>query len=446
MRSGRSARRWWANSAPLRATGIVLPYNAIASAKGEPAVWLVNTENRSVSLRKISVARYRKGDFVVTGGIAPQRSDRHGRRKVSQGRPGQWPGKASEMTLNRWYTSLPLFLSISLLVGCDQSSIAGEQASPRPVKSVTATAEQEQTASLPGVVQARIETDLAFRTLGRIVSRKVDVGDLVLKGDVVAEIDPLSLRLAVRSAEADLRDAQAQFDNAALTEKRKRTLARMSAGSVADRDLAEQQLKSAKANVAKATASLAKAHEQLGYAELKAEFDGVVTATFGEMGQTVSAGQPVLRLARLEQRDVVVDVPEAQFRSVRLDDRFEHRPPTRPQGADLWRRARDRAAGGSQYPHPQAEDRHRSGAGGFPPGCGGDRDACWLKERSEQSPCRSPPSATRVAPTTSGSWIRRQAPSRYETGPTRQPRGRCPLRPGSVRAAGGRRSRHRRRQ
>jgi RND family efflux transporter MFP subunit len=226
------------------------------------------------------------------------------------------------MSLNRWYSSLPLLLSISLLASCNQSSIAGEEASPRPVKSIAATAEPEQTASLPGIVRARIETDLAFRALGRIVSRKVDVGDLVLKGDVVAEIDPLSLRLAVRSAEAGLRDAQAQLENAILTEKRKQALARISAGSIADRDLAEQQLKSAKANVAKATASLAKAHEQLGYAELKAEFDGVVTATFGEMGQTVSAGQPVLRLARLEQRDVVVDVPEAQFRSVRLDDRF----------------------------------------------------------------------------------------------------------------------------
>ncbi|WP_341487383.1 efflux RND transporter periplasmic adaptor subunit [Pararhizobium sp. A13] len=226
------------------------------------------------------------------------------------------------MSFNRWYTSLPLFLSISLLVSCEQSSLAAEEVSPRPVKSVAATAEQEEAGSLPGIVRARIETDLAFRTLGRIVSRKVDVGDLVLKGDVIAEIDPLSLKLAVRSAEADLRDAQAQFENAAMTEKRKRTLARMSAGSVADRDLAEQQLKSAKANVAKATASLAKAREQLGYADLRAEFDGVVTATFAEMGQTVSAGQPVLRLARPEQRDVVVDVPEAQFRSVRLDDRF----------------------------------------------------------------------------------------------------------------------------
>ncbi len=226
------------------------------------------------------------------------------------------------MTLNRICTSLPLLLSVSLLAGCDQSSVAGEETAPRPVKVVMAAAEQDKIVSLPGVVRARIETDLAFRTLGRMVSRKVDVGDLVHKGDVLAEIDPLTLQLAVKSAEADLRNAQAQWANAATTETRKRRLLQSNAASIADHDLAEQQLKSATANVAKATASLAKAREQLGYAELKAEFDGVVTATSAEMGQTVSAGQPVLKLARLEQRDVVVDVPEAQFSNMRLGDRF----------------------------------------------------------------------------------------------------------------------------
>lgn len=226
------------------------------------------------------------------------------------------------MTLNRISTSLPLLLSLCLLAGCDQNSVAGEQASPRPVKVVIAAAERKQAASLPGIVRARIETDLAFRTLGRMVSRKVDVGDLVRKGDVLAEIDPLTLQLAVKSAEADLRNAQAQLENAATTETRKRRLMESNAASIADHDLSEQQLKSAAANAAKATASLAKAHEQLGYSELRAEFDGVVTATSAEMGQTVSAGQPVLKLARLEQRDVVVDVPEAQFTNVRLDDRF----------------------------------------------------------------------------------------------------------------------------
>jgi len=69
------------------------------------------------------------------------------------------------MTLNRICISLPLLLSVSLLAGCDQSSVAGEETVPRPVKVVMAAAEQDKIVSLPGVVRARIETDLAFRTL-----------------------------------------------------------------------------------------------------------------------------------------------------------------------------------------------------------------------------------------------------------------------------------------
>jgi membrane fusion protein, multidrug efflux system len=74
--------------------GIVLPYNAIASAKGDPAVWLVNGENRSVSLRKVAVSRYRKGDFVVTSGIAPNDLIvTEGGKFLKEGQVVAWEGK-----------------------------------------------------------------------------------------------------------------------------------------------------------------------------------------------------------------------------------------------------------------------------------------------------------------------------------------------------------------
>ncbi|MDI7862618.1 efflux RND transporter periplasmic adaptor subunit [Rhizobiaceae bacterium n13] len=74
--------------------GIVLPYSAIASDKGETAVWLVNSENRSVSLRKISVDRYRKSDFVVARGVSP--SDlivTEGGKFLREGQVVAWEGK-----------------------------------------------------------------------------------------------------------------------------------------------------------------------------------------------------------------------------------------------------------------------------------------------------------------------------------------------------------------
>ncbi|TIP86821.1 MAG: biotin/lipoyl-binding protein, partial [Mesorhizobium sp.] len=134
---------------------------------------------------------------------------------------------------------LQAVLVLLLVSGCDQSP-AAKAASPRPVNVITAKPEQPPVLGFAGVVQARVETDLAFRALGRVISRSVDVGDLVHRGDVVAELDPLALQLAVTSAEADLRNAQAQLENATATEKRKRNLASANTGSVADSEVAEQ--------------------------------------------------------------------------------------------------------------------------------------------------------------------------------------------------------------
>lgn len=219
------------------------------------------------------------------------------------------------------YIFLPFIAALTLLYGCDQEAPVAEEA-PRPIRTTVVKAEPLVGQSLAGVVQARVETDLGFRTLGRVLSRKVDVGDLVRQGDLLAEIDPLALRLAVTSARADVSNASAQLENARLTEERKRALAERNASSVADLEVAELSRKSAQASVARTRASLDKALEQLGYAKLMAEFDGVVTSTSVQVGQIVTAGETVLTLAKLGQRDVVVDIPESQFGALRLGDRF----------------------------------------------------------------------------------------------------------------------------
>jgi RND family efflux transporter MFP subunit len=72
-------------------------------------------------------------------------------------------------------------------------------------------------------------------------------------------------------------------------------------------DEAEHERAGADASVANARANLAKAIEQLGYAELKADFAGVVTAVEAEVGQVVSPGQSVVTVARPDVREAVVD-------------------------------------------------------------------------------------------------------------------------------------------
>ena len=57
--------------APQR-KGIILPAGAMASAQGEPAVWVIDPAIHSVSLRKIAIDRYRTGDIIIAGGIRPK--------------------------------------------------------------------------------------------------------------------------------------------------------------------------------------------------------------------------------------------------------------------------------------------------------------------------------------------------------------------------------------
>ena len=144
--------------------------------------------------------------------------------------------------------------------------------------------------------------------LGRLIARPVNVGDLVTEGQTIAAIDATVLGLAVQSAKADLSKAQALLTNASGTEERKRILIKTDATTRQTLDDAEQVRAAAQALAARARANLAKAIEQLGYAQVKADFAGVVTAVSAEVGQVVSPGQSVVTVARPDIREAVVDI------------------------------------------------------------------------------------------------------------------------------------------
>ncbi len=206
-------------------------------------------------------------------------------------------------------TIVVLMLATTFLVSCGKEDEAAPE-KPRPVLSVVVQPATQMTLTLPGTVNARIETEFGFRILGRIVARNVQVGDIVKKGDILSAIDPIALELAVRSAQSDLANAQAQLTNATSNELRQQTLFERQSAAKATFESAQLERRTDAANLNKSQANLDKAKEQLDYAQLRAEFDGVVTATSAEVGQVVSAGQSIVTVARPEERDAVIDVPE----------------------------------------------------------------------------------------------------------------------------------------
>jgi len=190
--------------------------------------------------------------------------------------------------------------------GCKQ-----ETKTPEPVRPVLTTIVEPTISGSTvavGIVEARFKTDIGFRVLGRLIARPVNVGDFVDEGQILAAIDATALELAVQSARAELSRSKARLANASATEERRRTLIVSDSTTKASLDDAEHARAGAQASVAQAQANLTKALEQLGYAQLKAEFAGVVTAVSADVGQVVSPGQTVVTVARPDVREAVVDV------------------------------------------------------------------------------------------------------------------------------------------
>jgi RND family efflux transporter MFP subunit len=205
--------------------------------------------------------------------------------------------------------SFGILLTVALaLAGCkpEQAALAA-----RPVRTVVVDPKPVlDDRQAVGEVKPRYESDLSFRVDGKVVSRRVDVGTAVKEGDTLATLDVQDYQNKLRLAEADVAAAEAVFVEAQSTEDRLGKLLKNGWTPKSAYDTALHNLRSTEAKLASAKANLALTRDQLNYTELKAEFDGVITAVGAEAGQNVSAGQMVVRLARLSDKDGVFNIAE----------------------------------------------------------------------------------------------------------------------------------------
>lgn len=164
-----------------------------------------------------------------------------------------------------------------------------------------------------GELRARYETDLGFRIGGKILSRTVDAGARVSKGQVLAHLDPEDARLAAQAAAAQLASAESDFRLAKAELDRNADLLARKFISQSAFDVKQNQFSAAQAKVEQARSQAAINANQAAYTNLVADADGVVVSVSGEPGQVVAAGQPVLKLAHAGERDVVLNAPEGQL-------------------------------------------------------------------------------------------------------------------------------------
>ena len=175
-----------------------------------------------------------------------------------------------------------------------------------------------------GTVEARRGWMVGPTTAGRVLSVRVDVGDVVRAGQLLAEMDPVDLdqRLTAldaalaratstqAAAQAQVTDASARRDLAAINARRNQDLAAQNfispgalEGRLQEKVSADAALQAAQANlsgtaqdITRQKAERAALQQQRGNVRLLAPADGVVISRDAEAGSTVVAGQPVLRL------------------------------------------------------------------------------------------------------------------------------------------------------
>lgn len=176
---------------------------------------------------------------------------------------------------------------------------------------------QGQTLLLAGTVVPRIESTLGFRVAGKIVERSVDVGAVVKPGDVIATLDPADYRLAVDNARAALASAEADYVRAKADHERYLNLRGSMAFVPQTLDQRQSLASTALARVDQAKSQLASAENNLAYTVLRADAAGVVTAVQAEVGQVMAQGQGVIRLARTDELEILVGVPEHRLKAVR---------------------------------------------------------------------------------------------------------------------------------
>jgi len=164
-----------------------------------------------------------------------------------------------------------------------------------------------------GTVQSRHEVDQAFRVGGKIAQRKVDVGQFVREGDLLAVLDDSDYRLAEEASRQQWTVSVEQTRQADSDRQRLTALKTDGSVSAADDERAHTNAQTAHATAEAEARKLDLARNRLKYTVLRASRNGVVTAVRVEAGQVVAEGQPVVSIANPDESEIVIDVPEDQL-------------------------------------------------------------------------------------------------------------------------------------
>ena len=214
----------------------------------------------------------------------------------------------------RSYLTLILAAALAALTGCGTD--AAKEAPAPLVRTMTVGDTAASEGGYTGTVRGRYETRLAFQVGGQILSRNVNVGAHVRAGDVLMVIDARDVQQQANATSAAAQAARSRYELARTERARYEQLFAAQAISEAMLDQYRTNERAAEAAYRQAVAQDTASHNALGYTNLVAGADGVISNITAEEGQIIAAGQTVMTLTQEGEREIEIAVPESHLAEV----------------------------------------------------------------------------------------------------------------------------------
>lgn len=224
-----------------------------------------------------------------------------------------------KQTSHRNIYLLLVLATVSAAAGCsaDPQKDTGKSLPPVMVTVASPAGRGENTLQLSGQVEASQSAAISTRVMGYITMLKVNTGDQVQKGQLLAVISSEDILAKRAQAEARIAEAETGFNNAQKDLDRFTELYRQQSASVKEMDNVRMQYSSAKAGLDAARQMRNEISALLAYTRLTAPFAGTVTRKNADAGSMATPGMPILVIEQKSALQVSAAVPETEISQVR---------------------------------------------------------------------------------------------------------------------------------
>ncbi len=227
-------------------------------------------------------------------------------------------------------THLLIFSSIVLLVAVN----ACREAPPPPVERIraikTVTVKEQASGKIrkfSGVVEAADSSSISFEVSGNVQEVRVDVGDKITKGQILAKLDKRTYKINVKGAEAEVGRAKVELADKRNDLDRFTRINKQDPGAVSQASIDQSQaaVDSALKNVQFAKSQLKLAQRDLEKTVLRAPFDGVIATRHVDPFTEVARGQKLFDVYENTGMEVAVSIPEDVIDDIYMKQKGEIR-------------------------------------------------------------------------------------------------------------------------